>query len=157
MKIQLIKVNALSTVSEYKSLSTTNSDGGAFHLDVPGSFTLDVSDTTLSDNQAGTAGTSGNGAVFNINSATANVDLTLLRCTVNNNKALGGRGGFISIPTTSTSSVVTLTSSSFSTNEAKTDGGLFYIGGIGDKTLLMTDTSILTTKARTGNGGIAFL
>ena len=89
--------------------------------------------------------------------ATSDADVTLLRCTSLNLKASGGRGGIISIPDTSVGSTLTITSSTFTNTEAKTDGGLFYIGGTGDKALTLTDSTITTTKARTGSGGIAHI
>jgi hypothetical protein len=144
-------------VSEFKSLTTTTSHGGAFYLDVPLSLTVIISDTTMTDNIAGTPLVSGDGGIMNIVTATTNVDITLLRNTFSGNKASGGKGGIFSIPMTSTSSIVSVTTCTFTTNEALTDGGLFYIGGTDAKQLLWTDSTVLNTKAKTGSGGLAYI
>ena len=86
------------------------------------------------------------------------VDVSLTSCTLANNKALGGSGGFIYIPPTSTLSTVQVTTTSISSSEAKINGGAFFIGGTGDKVLKLTENPIISnSKATTGSGGIAFI
>jgi len=94
----------------YQSNTATNADGGVFYLTAKTSVIISATKTTFQNNIAGSAGTSGNGGVFAVYSATTNVDLTLLSCTVNTNKNLGGQGGFFYVGTTSGKSTFMITS-----------------------------------------------
>lgn len=68
----------------------------------------------MSDNIAGSAGNSGDGAVFAVvSSGTELADVTIDTCIMNTNKATGGNGGIFSLPITSTNSKISVTSSSF--------------------------------------------
>lgn len=69
-------------------------------------------------------------------------------CTVVNSKSYAGRGGVISIPNSATSSNLIFQTTTFTNSEAKFDGGLFYVGGTGDKILTMTESKMLTNKAK---------
>jgi hypothetical protein len=91
-------------------------DGGVFYLSATTSVEITATKTTFSNNVAGFSGTAGNGGVFAIYAATTNVDLTLLSCTLDTNKASGGSGGFIYVDSSSASSIVTITSSILNSN-----------------------------------------
>lgn len=114
-------------------------------------------------NTASPTCTSFDGGVFNVITATGVVDLTLTDCSVSQNSAAIGKGGFIALPDTATDSTFTIAAStpsktsSFNTNSAKTHGGLFYIGGTGAKVLSLQDTSVVKSTASTGSGGIAYI
>ena len=51
---------------------------------------------------------------------------------MNNIHALGGNGGFISVPSTSTGNFITVSDSVFSDIDATGDGGTFSLLGAGD-------------------------
>ena len=90
--------------------------------------------------------------------ATDQVDVTLTSCTIATNKALGGHGGFIYIPPTSTTSTVYITATSITSSEAKYDGGAIYIAGTGHKILRLVENPIISnTKATSGSGGLAYI
>jgi hypothetical protein len=85
-------------------------DGGVFYFSATTSVVISATKTTFQNNIAGFSGTGGNGGVFAVYAATTNVDLTLLSCTVNTNKNLGGQGGFFYVGPTAGKSTFTITS-----------------------------------------------
>jgi len=151
------------------TLSSFNNGGGGVFIDAPDSVKIVATGTTFnqvvggSSNTIVAACTVCDGGVFNIITAIGVVDLTLTDCSVSQNQAAIGKGGFIAVPDTSTDSTFTIAASapaktsSFITNTAKTSGGLFYIGGTGAKVLTLEDTSVDRAKATTGSGGIAYM
>jgi hypothetical protein len=65
------------------------------------------------------------------------------------------------MPSTSLDSTVVITSSTLTSNQALTDGGIFYIGGVllnAKKTLKMLNLVKLESQLTTnGNGGVAYI
>jgi hypothetical protein len=152
-----------STISEFKSNLAQVLDGGAIYVEMATltglPLDLKITSTTFQSNIASSVSQlSGNGGAISIMGATDKVDLTLTLCTIATNKALGGSGGFIYIPLTSTTSTVYVTTTSITSSEAKINGGAFYIAGIGHKILNLVDNPMLSNaKATTGSGGIAYI
>lgn len=138
-------------------------DGGAIYVEMATltglPLDLKITSTTFQSNIASSVSQlAGNGGAISIMGATDKVDLTLTLCTIATNKALGGSGGFIYIPPTSTTSTVYVTTTSITSSEAKINGGAFYIAGTGHKILNLVDNPMLSNaKATTGSGGIAYI
>ena len=113
-------------------------DGGAIFVDMatitPLPVDLVIAETTFQSNVASSVSLNGgNGGAISIMGAQDFVDVTVTTCTISTNKALGGSGGFLYIPTTATTSTVSVKLTSITSSEAKVNGGAFFIAGTGDK------------------------
>jgi hypothetical protein len=88
------------------------------------------------------------------------VDFKITNGIINTNKAKGGSGGFLYMPPTSLDSSIIIDASTFISNLALTDGGIFYMAGAPTalKSLKLTNLVKLDTQVTTnGNGGVAYI
>ena len=120
-----------------------------------GSISINCQKTTFDTNTA-----TGSGGLFSISSGYKRaVDLTfnsviskLISVT-----GIGGGGGILYTPPTSTSSTVTIGVSTFISNTVAGNGGLFYLEGTNSKSVTFnTATSISGTSAG-GKGGLIYI
>ena len=73
---------------------------------------------------------------------TGSVTLTIDQSTVTNNLASAGYGSVVATTATINAATVVLSSSNANTNTAKLDGGLFYLNGIGAKSLTIDSSQV---------------
>lgn len=155
MRLEILK----STLSEFKTTSTEMGNGAVFMIESINYVHIKATSITFETCTSGTdaSSTDGNGGVFAVKEGILDaVDVLFTEVTFQQNRANVGSGGILYIPTTSTTSVVTLVKTVLYGNEANQDGGAIFIGGTGDKVLKLEDCDSIKKQATTsGSGGVA--
>lgn len=158
-QLNTVFIQSLPYDSKYSSLI---SDGKAafayFDLSSAistGSISINCQKTTFDTNTA-----TGSGGLFSISSGYQRpVDLTFnsVITKLTSITGIGGGGGILYTPPTSTSSIVTIGASTFISNSVAGNGGLFYLEGTDSKSVTInTATSISGTSAG-GKGGLIYI
>eukprot|EP00347_Sterkiella_histriomuscorum_P016469 403353061 len=139
------------TQSLYQGI-ITQINGGLLYLDIQDSITLNLKDTQFYDITATQAG----GMVYISNTMIGALDFELNACDINGIQALSGNGGVVYLPSSATTSIVTVSQSSSFNTSASSQGGSYYLGALTQNDVLIEDSTIDTSKSGS-DGGVFYM
>jgi len=128
-----------TVTSYFGNLNTNNNHGALMHAEVVNEVQIQMLKATAESNTA-----KNHGGLFSFDNV-GKYTLTIDQCTITGNSATFGSGGLVYSSSTTSDTKVYISRTTTLNNNAKTDGGLVYLGGA-NVNWLTIDSSKLQTQ-----------